>query len=290
MLRILDSLDAVLGGRPPAVVFGLGLALTGGVGILDRVTGPELALSILYLVPVGIVAAVSSKPAAYAASAGAAATWLLAERLADAEYRNAWVPYWNGLVRLGIFLIVASLVLALREALAEEQERAAVDPLTGLLNRKSFTERVDAEMGRSQRCSRPVSVMYIDLDGFKRVNDTLGHGAGDDVLRCVAAQLRSSVRRSDAVGRLGGDEFAVLLADADPDQAERAAMHVLDELGKVGSAMSVGASVGVLTMSRPMPVEIVISEVDRLMYSAKHDATRNIVSAVWDGDDGHSRG
>lgn len=289
MLRILDRLMAVFGHRPPGIVFALGLSLTVGIGILDRLTGPELALSILYLVPIGIIAAVSSRVASYAESAAGAATWLTADRLAGAAYGSAWVPYWNSAVRLGIFLVVASLVLALRQALDQERELARVCPLTGLLNRRSFTERVDEEISRSERTNRPVSVIYIDLDGFKQVNDTLGHTAGDEVLRRVAVQLRRSVRRSDSVARLGGDEFVVLLPEAGPDQAERAAMHVLDEVLKAGHAMSVDASAGVLTMICPITVDAMISEADRLMYLAKNDRGRRIASAVWDGDDAHSR-
>ena len=86
------------------------------------------------------------------------------------------------------------------------------DPLTGVLNRRGFTERFEAELSEHVRHGgRPLGLMVVDLDGFKRVNDTNGHAAGDELLCEVAAALAADLRPADVVGRLGGDEFAVLL-------------------------------------------------------------------------------
>ncbi len=96
------------------------------------------------------------------------------------------------------------------------------DPLTGCLNRRGFEERALADLAHARRTRSRLSLVLLDLDRFKEINDTRGHAAGDQVLRQVVAALRSAVRPTDAVGRLGGDEFAVLLADADRDGADQA--------------------------------------------------------------------
>ena len=104
-----------------------------------------------------------------------------------------------------------------KQAEAALTQRALHDPLTGLANRRAILDALDAAVGRTH--GNPVTVLFIDLDGFKRVNDTLGHAAGDMLLREVAARLAAAVRPTDLVGRLGGDEFAVVLHDAVPGSA-----------------------------------------------------------------------
>src|SRR4051794_2915904 len=94
------------------------------------------------------------------------------------------------------------------------------DHLTGALNRRGFHERVQAEMARASRSGDPLSVVLVDLDGFKRVNDESGHAAGDELLRWVAGRLGAGLRPSDAAGRLGGDEFALLLPGLDAGAAQ----------------------------------------------------------------------
>src|SRR6185369_12885800 len=90
-------------------------------------------------------------------------------------------------------------------------ERANFDPLTGLVNRALFDDRVRLAIARATRARSRIGLLYIDLDGFKAINDTQGHAAGDDVLRRVAHRLRDSVRSGESVSRRGGDEFTVLL-------------------------------------------------------------------------------
>ena len=89
------------------------------------------------------------------------------------------------------------------------------DPLTGALNSRAFTEQLQLEVDRAKRYDHPLSLAYIDLDNFKRVNDSRGHLEGDKVLRCVVTEMRKSVRANDVVGRLGGDEFALLMPETD---------------------------------------------------------------------------
>ena len=137
-----------------------------------------------------------------------------------------------------------------RDALAAQLEHQAFhDSLTDLANRALFNDRVRHALARSRRERGGLAVLFVDLDDFKVVNDSLGHGAGDRLLREVAARLRSCLREHDTVGRLGGDEFAILAEDTDLATARRLAERVLVTLGApfplVGGQVTIRASIGI---------------------------------------------
>jgi diguanylate cyclase (GGDEF)-like protein len=117
---------------------------------------------------------------------------------------------------------------AARRALSQMERAACFDALTGVMNRRSFAVDVARELGRVGRHGGRFSLVMLDLDGLKAVNDTLGHNAGDARLQAIGAALRSTTRREDTAYRLGGDEFAVLLPGASPDQARRVMGRVAD--------------------------------------------------------------
>ena len=137
----------------------------------------------------------------------------------------------------------------LRDLAAVLSERAVRDPLTGLANRVLLEERLRAALARDARNGRATAVLFLDLDGFKSVNDAHGHDAGDAVLRAVARRLVSAVRPSDTVARLGGDEFVVLVESTDPDHVaalvERLRSTVLEPVDVRGEGtVEVGVSIG----------------------------------------------
>jgi diguanylate cyclase (GGDEF)-like protein len=158
------------------------------------------------------------------------------------------------------------------EALAHQ---AFHDVLTGLANRALFTDRVDQALRRSGPAAGTPAVVYIDLDGFKAVNDTLGHGAGDALLREVAARLTSMVRANDTVARLGGDEFAVLVDQTQDgsDEAEATAARVLEALRRPvalhGKTMTVAGSIGIAVGGPGATADSLIGDADIAMYAAK---------------------
>ncbi len=121
----------------------------------------------------------------------------------------------------------------LEAALTSLREVAATDPLTGLYNRRRFDEALDWECQRAARSGRPFSLLLADLRGLKRINDTLGHHAGDALLQSVARALRHSVRATDLVFRIGGDEFALLLPETGVEGAALVAQAVVDEVERV---------------------------------------------------------
>jgi diguanylate cyclase (GGDEF)-like protein/PAS domain S-box-containing protein len=161
---------------------------------------------------------------------------------------------------------------------AELTHQAFHDTVTGLANRAMFTERVRQAIARGRREDGNLAVLFFDLDDFKTVNDSLGHAAGDDVLREVARRLDDSIRGADTAARFGGDEFAVLLEDvADSQDAADVAQRVLEMLSRPIEAghreVSVGASIGisVALTGDPRGAEDLVRDADAAMYIAKRD-------------------
>ncbi len=163
--------------------------------------------------------------------------------------------------------------------------RAAMvtDGLTGALTHAAFRERLDAEYRRARRYSRPLSLVMIDLDYFKSVNDQHGHLAGDSVLRAVAGVILRRVRREESVGRLGGEEFAVALPET-PLQGARALARdlqrrIADALNVVeGASITVTASLGVAELTEAMKTpEALIERCDKLLYEAKNAGRNRLV-------------
>ena len=161
-----------------------------------------------------------------------------------------------------------------RVALEEELTRQAFhDNLTGLANRALFRDRLDHALARSERTAESVSLLLADLDGFKAVNDSLGHGAGDELLRHVAQRFLGAVRPTDTVARLGGDEFCVLMEATDQDRAEivaRLLEALADPIRVSDRDLQVGASIGVVVHPGGVASsEDLIRHADVAMYAAK---------------------
>ncbi|MFM9370925.1 putative bifunctional diguanylate cyclase/phosphodiesterase [Streptomyces sp. Da 82-17] len=180
---------------------------------------------------------------------------------------------------------VAGLVVTLRDVTEQRQleqeltQRAFHDGLTGLPNRTLLLERVERALLRGDRESTLTCVLYIDLDDFKLVNDTMGHAAGDQLLTAVGHRLSRTLRRTDTAARLGGDEFAVLMEGvAEAGDAELLAAEVVRELGRPfrlgDDSVSVSASVGVATALDSSDAEELLGHADLALYAAKSAGKR----------------
>jgi len=161
---------------------------------------------------------------------------------------------------------------------AQLAHQAFHDPVTNLANRALFVERVRHAIGRARRDDSELGVMFLDIDDFKTINDSLGHGAGDAALIDVAKRLSNSIRSSDTAARFGGDEFVVLLEDLDStDTATEVAERVLEDLRKplvvAGKELVVRGSIGIsiLAGSSTIGADELIRDADAAMYIAKRD-------------------
>lgn len=154
------------------------------------------------------------------------------------------------------------------EALAER------DPLVPVLNRRGFMRELNRMCAYARRYGAPLAVLYLDMDGFKAINDAHGHFAGDEALKRVGALLTANTRESDAVGRLGGDEFAVALLNADVDTAKRKAealTYALEHAGLEwnGLAVPIAGSFGVRAYEGQASAEELLAEADATMFVRK---------------------
>lgn len=175
----------------------------------------------------------------------------------------------------GTFLSAALVVNLLASAMSRQTHRAYFDALTESINAERFREFVDREVARSARHERPLTVAFIDIDNFKRINDEHGHFAGDEALRSLAELMRHQVRGFDTVGRLGGDEFGILMPETDQSEA----YAVLDRL-RIRIAeharerdWPIGASIGAVTVEgnaySDVTSEDLIRRADAAMYRVK---------------------
>ena len=190
-----------------------------------------------------------------------------------------WVRWWisrHAVAGVSMLAVAAADVDDDYARQADLYHLATHDPLTGLFNRRHFMEAIDQALLRNQRSAHRVGVVYVDLDGFKGVNDRGGHAMGDRVLSAVGARLRHAVRSADLVARIGGDEFAVLCEGlGEEEQAEvvasRIASALADSVELEGERWAVTASVGAaVDLEGHLSASELIDRADRAMYSVKH--------------------
>ena len=162
---------------------------------------------------------------------------------------------------------------------------ATLDPLTGVFNRRTMTELANQAIAASKRQGRPLSLLILDIDHFKRINDQFGHEAGDLALCRFVELLEEAIRGADVIARIGGEEFVIILPDANEAAAIALAERVLERLRDSGFMISgwpvpLQASIGVGTLGPAISdLETLLREADRAMYEAKHSGRNRVVAA-----------
>ena len=212
---------------------------------------------------------------------GLAYAWLLRQEGVPVDVAlNEWLITLSTLLLAG--LLVARLRTSLRGVVSELSQRARHDSLTGLLNRQEFEERGAVELARQRRDGSQMSLIAIDIDNFKALNDSLGHPAGDRVLRRVSTVLEAGTRRVDAVARVGGDEFLVLLPGTGEEAAQQIAERLLiatrdsAEADEQGLSVSLGVAVGGPESSTLLALW---AAADEALYAAKRSGGDRVAIA-----------
>lgn len=186
---------------------------------------------------------------------------------------------------VALVLAVAILSTALMRSDLEHRDEAVIDPLTGMLNRKALQTRVDELRQQSEVSGAPIGLIVIDIDHFKRVNDTVGHAVGDAVLRDVAYIIRKDLRAFELAYRLGGEEFLVLLPGADADQNMELALRLCEAVAATrftnGLEITISCGVAASTDGDPFDYDALFATADAAMYEAKREG-RNRVNAAAD--------
>jgi len=199
------------------------------------------------------------------------------------EKTNAFSPHQIELLKL--LANQASTSIANARFHAEIERLAVTDGLTGLFNHRHFQERLAQEFNRLERFSDPISLLIIDIDHFKKINDTYGHPVGDSVLKGIAEKIKKTIRNIDVPARYGGEEFTVILPGTD----ENGAMNMAERLRKaIGAtkfasekgAFSVNVSIGISTFTKEIrSKEELVETADKALYHAKRNGRNQ--SILW---------
>ena len=248
--------------------------------VREVLPNPNEGVTNFYAIPIAIVAV------QFGAVGGAIAALLSLALFAEWEVTSPDVVVGpigyisRGLAFLVLGVIVGRFASERRALVARLEELATTDPLTGVANRRKFSADFAVELARSRRHKRPGALLLADLDGFKAVNDSLGHRAGDHVLKRVADILQQHVRVTDMVGRIGGDEFVVLLPDTTRADANAVAQKLRNAVPEAvrevdGKPIRLGLSIGCVCFdgSTPHSPAELVHAADEAMYRNKHHRT-----------------
>jgi len=240
--------------------------LTIAIGSLDYVTGVRLRLFPLYFLPVALIAVGRSWRGALLGALMGTTAWAVTNFGAD--------PLWTYVINVAsqgvAFFLVSSMVYGLHQQVRYQETLALTDPLTRLSNARAFQNSARQQLQRRQ--GGPLTLAYLDLDNFKRVNDTLGHSGADVLLTDIGEALRRAVRATDVVARIGGDEFAILLPETSMTSARIVLERVQAEVRVAAKpiALDITFSIGAVTFSgKVADVDTLIGRADALMYEVK---------------------
>lgn len=253
----------------------------GALAIAEFWTPPFFSLTPFYLLNVALVSWAYGRTWGLFFALLASGSQLLFARTDGWEVGDLPYFYLNHVGALIAYVAIAILIASMRSMYEREQTHARLDFLTSTLNRRGFHEALGAEIARSGRTAKPLSVAYMDFDNFKALNDSIGHAAGDDALTTVAATAKAMLRISDRIGRMGGDEFALIFPDTDGQGAAEAVNKLRQQLDERMSDKGydlVTFSFGLVTFTTPpSSPQAVLALCDSLMYEAKSGGKQAMV-------------
>lgn len=254
------------------------------IGYLHYLAGMAYEFYLLFLMPIGLVSWFFNRAAAYFVVFFIVSVWGIGDFLLMGNAADKIPLVFNSMMRLMVFLSASWLLVFLRIAFDREFKFAREDGLTGLLNRREFYELGRDALASANRQLIPVSIVFLDVDRFKEVNDTFGHDAGDRLLFLVADVAKKSIRSTDLAGRLGGDEFALVLIGLHADSAlrfvEKLQSALLDVMSKEGWPATF--SIGIASFyPSPGSLEDAMAKADSLMYQVKRSGRNKISQKIY---------
>ncbi len=207
-------------------LLGVAIILVILTGYVNHLAGVEISLSILYLLPLSLVSWFVGRREGGFIALASSASWYAPEWFFGGLYSHPFIFYWNLAVMFSFFLIINFALSGFKKALEKEKKLATADSLTGVTNSRCFFDLVEKEIERSRRYRHALTLVYLDCDNFKNVNDKYGHQIGNRFLHFLATTLESNTRKTDIVARLGGDEFAILM----PETGEQIVPYAIQRL------------------------------------------------------------
>lgn len=274
-------------------MFAMAAITAGLILVVDYWTVERYAVYLFYFMPIIISAWFVGKRSTYAMVLLCSGAWYLG-RLNMEPSGEPQIELWNTTISFSSFAFIAwvmNLLAGKQKRMIELQKQlvnlldlekkiSRRDPLTGALNSRAFYEKLTEERSRSKRYGHFMSLVYIDLDDFKALNDLHGHEFGDDLLKKVVAIVLGSIRNVDVLARLGGDEFVILLPETGMDGAQVCAQRIMDSLKReISQGTTISAGV-IHFVSIPDTNEDVVRPADRAMYKAKKSGKDRMVCQV----------
>lgn len=259
------------------LIFAFGLVMF--LALLDLLGGEDSLTLIFYLLPVFLAAWFAGKWGGIGIAVCSVFCWG-AMNFGDWRVLRSTAEWWTVLGSVIFFILVAFFLAELRSALEREKELARLDPLTRIANRRALDEYAKLELERARRYGHPLTVAYLDIDDFKKVNDHFGHREGDTLLRDLAQGMRRTLRAIDFLARLGGDEFLILLPETGAQAGLVAVRKMERQLLELTRKHGFGCtfSIGIVTFKRPPDsLDVIVQHADRMMYDAKRQGKNLIV-------------
>ncbi len=283
MEKMIKRLDRTISGfsHITLLIAAVGFILL--VGLIRYATGTEYALSVFFMFPIVFSTWYVGIKSGVGMAIFSIITWLFADLLLLSGSAEVHIPLINETFRLIVFLFVSILVWEFKQALENQKQIARTDTLTGMSNRLSFFEIAEREMSRARRFNYSLSIIYMDIDNFKFVNDNSGHRVGDRLLKVVADTILENIRNIDVAARIGGDELGILLAETDVNGALALAQKLQKKLDEQMSRYlwPVTFSMGVATFPNiGISVGDMLNVADKLMYVAKKGGKNKIIHQV----------
>ena len=277
----------VLETKSPIFWTTVGVVIVGLLGILDYLTGNEFTMSLFYLIPIFLATWAVDRKTGLFMSFVSGLMLLGAEIAAGQTYSHPIFYLLNTTVRTLFYVVVVFLVAEVQRSRKEEQLAARTDFITGAVNARYFNELLQMEISRIRRYPHPITLVYVDVDNFKLVNDLFGHRIGDEVLRCIASELKSQLRATDTVARMGGDEFVMLLPSTRQAEARlvvtKVYAHLIEKMKQRN--WPVTFSMGVVTCEfSPYSAEQLVNMADELMYEVKNSTKNDMRFRTWLGE------
>lgn len=261
-----------LSNKSKLFITSLGIFISLLLGIIDYSTGHDFSPLIFYLIPILFVAWFAGRRFSVIIAVICLSALLVDEIQIDGTGVHFLMLLWNSIWRAGFFAIAIYLLTSLHNALTRERKLARIDPLTGIINIRHFYELATLEIQRALRFNHPITMAFIDIDDFKKINDTLGHGEGNNFLRLITDTIKNNIRAIDIFARVGGDEFVILMPETNQEQAKIAVNKlqqiIYDVTEKKGYLTTL--SIGVATYFKPqVTANEMLNKADNLMYYAK---------------------
>lgn len=253
--------------------------VTASLGCLDFMISSEISFSVFYLIPITLAVFLSGRRLAFVFSVICAVVWIAADIASGLVYSSWYVPVWNTLVRLIYFIFHSMLLSQLLLTIQTIEKNALHDALTKVANWRYFEQYTQQLLHQADRKPVTMTLAYIDLDHFKQVNDSLGHGVGDQVLIVISSAIQAEIRAQDLLARLGGDEFALVLLDAQFEDSSSVLQRIRSavETQMRLNGWPITLSIGAMVFARPsLTIEPMLKIVDDLMYEVKKSGKNNI--------------